>query len=165
MSLPSQQYSPWDCSTIPKLQLPAPMPSRRPAFLPSIGLALARIVWLSFHLCCHRSAVSLSASNISILTQTIAPLMGLDPSFSFPTHLRVALVLLTLPFSPLRPSSYWVLNGSIYSFPLIRSSSLLSAGVLHARLSEGVSLMYPWREMHSTSTYFSALSFSLLYCF
>nr|XP_020772408.1 DNA-directed RNA polymerase I subunit RPA43 isoform X1 [Odocoileus virginianus texanus] len=27
------QPSPWDCSTIPKLQLPAAMPSRRPAFL------------------------------------------------------------------------------------------------------------------------------------
>ena len=44
LSLPSQQYSPWDCSTIPKLHLPATMPSRRPAFLPSIGMALARIV-------------------------------------------------------------------------------------------------------------------------
>ena len=39
-----------------------------------------------------------------------------------------------LLFFPLAPSSYWVLHGSIYSFPLVRYSCLLSAGVLHALL-------------------------------
>ena len=39
----------------------------------------------SFHLGCHRSAVSLSALNISPLTQTIAPMWGSDLWFSFPT--------------------------------------------------------------------------------
>ena len=49
-------------------------------------------VWLrqglsdSFHLGCHRSAVSLSALNVSPLTQTVAPLWGSDPCFSSPTH-------------------------------------------------------------------------------
>ena len=42
---------------------------------------------------------------------------------------------------PLVPSSYWVLRGSAYSFPLVRSSRLLSAGVLHALLCLKV---YSW---------------------
>ena len=87
LSLHSQQQpSPWHCSTVANLQLPATAPSRRPAFLPGICMAVARIVWFSFHLCCHRSAVSLSALNVSSLTQSIAPLWGLDPCFSSPTR-------------------------------------------------------------------------------
>ena len=82
--LSQQQPSHWDCSTVPKLQLPATAPSRRPTFLPSICMAVARTVWFSFHLGCHRSAVSPSALNVSPLTQTIAPLWGSDPCFSSP---------------------------------------------------------------------------------
>ena len=44
-------------------------------------------------------------------------------------------------FFPLVPLSYQVLRGSIYSFPLVRSSCLLSAGVLHALLCLKV---YSW---------------------
>ena len=77
LSLHSQQQpSHWDCSTIPKHQLPATAPSRRPAFLPSMCMAVASAVWFSLHLGCHRSAVSGSAFNVSPLTQTIAPLWG-----------------------------------------------------------------------------------------
>ena len=47
------------------------------------------------HLGCHRSAVSLSALNVSPLTQTIALMWGSDPSFSSP------LVAYGLPFLPL----------------------------------------------------------------
>ena len=39
-----QQPSPWDCSTIPKLQLPAAAPSRKPAFLSWVCTAAARTV-------------------------------------------------------------------------------------------------------------------------
>ena len=74
------------CSTIPKLQLPSAAPSRRPVFLSGVCLAAASTVWFSFHLGCHRSAVSLSALNVSPLTQTIAPMWGLDPCFSSPTR-------------------------------------------------------------------------------
>ena len=49
---------------------------------------------------CHRSAISLSALNVSPLTQTIAPMWGLDPCFSSPHLLRGGPVLLTLLFSP-----------------------------------------------------------------
>ena len=67
-----QQPSPWDCSTIPKLQVPATAPS-------GVCMAAARAVRFSFHLSCHRSTVSLSALNVSPLSQTIAPLWGTVP--------------------------------------------------------------------------------------
>ena len=53
--------------------------------------------------------------------------------------LRTGPVLLTLLFSPLVPSSYQVFRGSIYSFPLVRYSCPLSAGVLHVLLCLKVS--------------------------
>ena len=80
-----QQPSPWDWSTIPNPQLPASVPSRGPASLSGICMAAARTVWFSPHLGCHRSAISLSALNVSPLTQTNALLWGSDPCFSSPT--------------------------------------------------------------------------------
>ena len=81
-----QQPLPWDCSTIPKLHRPAIAPSRGPVSLSNVHMASARTVSLSFHLGCHRSAVSLSALNVSPLSQTVAPMWRLDPCFSSPTH-------------------------------------------------------------------------------
>ena len=65
-----------------------------------------------------------------------------------------------LPVQRLRAWSQ-VLRGSIYSFLLVRYSCLLSTGILHALLclSEGVFLMYPWREMYSMITYSSTIFF------
>ena len=60
--------------------------------------------------------------------------VGIRPLLQFPHLPRAGPVLVTLLFSPLVPSSYRVLRGPIYSFPLVRYSSPLSAGVLHARL-------------------------------
>ena len=80
-----QQPSPWDCSTIPKLQLPAAVPSRGSTSLSRICMAAAKTVWFSFHLCCHRSTLSLLALNASPLTQTIAPMWESDLWFSSPT--------------------------------------------------------------------------------
>ena len=62
------------------------------------------------------------------------PYVGIGPLLPFPDPLRAGPVLLTLLFFPLVPSSYWVLHGSTYSFPLVRYSFLLSADVLHALL-------------------------------
>ena len=59
---------------------------------------------------------------------------GSDLCFSSPNPLRAGPVLLTLLFFPLVPLSYWVLRDSMYYFPLVRYSCLLSAGVLHALL-------------------------------
>ena len=62
------------------------------------------------------------------------PDVGLVPMFKFPYPLRAGPVLLTLLFFPLVPLSYRVLHDSIYSFPLVRYSCLLSTGILHALL-------------------------------
>ena len=62
------------------------------------------------------------------------PDVGIGPLLQFPHPPRVGPALLSLPFSPLVSSSYQVLRGSMYSFPLVRYSCLHSAGVLHALL-------------------------------
>ena len=69
------------------------------------------------------------------------PNVGIRPLLQFPHLPRAGPVLLTLLFFPLVPLSYRVLGGSIYSFPLARSSYPLSAGVLHALLCLKV---YSW---------------------
>ena len=69
------------------------------------------------------------------------PDMGIGHLLQFPRPLRAGPVLLTLLFFPLVPLSYQVLRGSMYSFPLVRSSCLLSAGVLHVLLCLKV---YSW---------------------
>ena len=63
-----------------------------------------------------------------------SPDVGIRPLLQFPHPPRAGPGLLTLLFFPLVPSSYRVLHGSMYSFPLVRYSCLLSAGVLHALL-------------------------------
>ena len=62
------------------------------------------------------------------------PALGIGPLLQFPYPMKVGPGLLTLLFFPLVPSSYQVLHGSIYSFPLVRYFCQLSAGVLHALL-------------------------------
>ena len=69
------------------------------------------------------------------------PTVGIGPLLQFPHLLRAGPVRLTFLFFPLVSSSYWVVHGSIYSFPLVRSSCPLSAGVLHALLCLKV---YSW---------------------
>ena len=81
------------------------------------------------------------------------PNMGIGPLLHFPHPPRAGSVLLTLLFFPLVPSSYQVLRGSMYSFPLVRYSCPLSPGVLHALLCLKVySYLYLWRKMYCTST-------------
>ena len=62
------------------------------------------------------------------------PNVGIGARLQFPYPPRTGPVLLTLLFFPLVPSSYRVLHDSIYSFPLVRYSWLLSTDVLHALL-------------------------------
>ena len=79
-SVHSQQHpSLWDHSTFPKLQLTATLPSRGLLSLSGVSMAVARTICFLLHLGCHRSAVSLSALNVSPLTQTIALMWGSDP--------------------------------------------------------------------------------------
>ena len=69
------------------------------------------------------------------------PDVGIGLMLQFPHLPRAGPVLLTLLFFPLVPSCYWLLHGSIYSFPLVRYSCPLSAGVRHAFLCLKV---YSW---------------------
>ena len=69
------------------------------------------------------------------------PWCVIGPLLQFPHSPRAGPVLLTLLFFPLVPSSYQVLHGSIYSFPLVKYSCLLPAGVLHTFLCLKV---YSW---------------------
>ena len=64
----------------------------------------------------------------------------------FPHLPRAGPVLLTLLLYPLLPSSCRALCGSIYSFPLVRFSYLLAAGVLHALLGLKVYSRCIWGE-------------------
>ena len=92
------------------------------------------------------------------------PAVGIGPLLLFPHPLRAGPILLTLLFFPLVPSSYGVLHGSIYPFPLVRYSWPLSAGVLHTLLCLKV---YSWcihgERLYSTSTYSSAMLFSFFF--
>ena len=151
-----QQPSPWNCSAIPKLQLPATAPSRRPVFLSGICMAVARTVWFSFHLGYHRSAVSLLVLNWlrqsphwwDWTPASVSPSQGR----SSPGNSSVF---------PLVPPPYRILHSSIYSFPLVRSFCPLSAGVLPALLCLKV---YSWcihgERCTPLSTYSSAILFS-----
>ena len=148
-----QQPSPWHCSTIPKFPFPAAVPSRWPAYLSGLCMAVARTVWFSFHLGCHRSAVSLSALNVSPLTQTVALLWNWTPaSVPLPTKGRSSPTN-TLVFPPksfILPSFAWVYiffsTGQVLLSALHCCSECTSG-------SEGVFPMYPWRQMYSMSTY------------
>ena len=90
------------------------------------------------------------------------PAVGIGPLLQFPHLLRAGPVLLTLPF--FSPSSFILLSFAwVYLFfsagqVLLSAFSWCSACT---SVSGGVSLMYPWRRMYSTSTYSSAILFSL----
>ena len=135
LSLHSQQQPlPWDFFTILKLQLPTAAPSWGPAFLSQVWMTVARTVWFSFHLGCHRSVVSLSALSVSLLTQTIASCGDQTPA-SVPPPPDGRSSPTTTPVFP--TSSFVLLRFawfSLYSFPLVRYSCLLSTGVLHVLL-------------------------------
>ena len=133
-----QQPSPWDCSTIPKLQLPATAPYRGLAFLSGVCMAAVRTVWFSFHLGCHRSAVSLSALNVSPLTQTISPMWGSDPCFSSPIRSSPTNTLVFPPSSFILPSFAWYCIFFSTSQVLLFALSWCSACT---SVSEGVFLM------------------------
>ena len=82
---------------------------------------------------CRLPQISCFTVSLKCFSSDSDPLCGDRTPASVPPPLRAGPVLLTLLFF-LIPSSYRVLCGSTYSFPLVRCSCLLSAGVLHALL-------------------------------
>ena len=119
LSLHSQQQpSPWDCSTIPKLHLPATASSRGPASLSGVriyGCGKDCLILIPFRLpqirCFTLSLKCFSSDSDSY------PEVGIRPLLQFPHLPGAGPVLLTFLFISLVPSSYRVLCGSIYSFP------------------------------------------------
>ena len=140
---------------IPKLQLPTAAPSRGSTSLSGVCMAAARTVWFSFHLGCHKSAVSLSALNVSPLTQTNCPNVGIGPLLQFPqlpakgksspTNTSVF-----PPSSFVLPSFVWVYIFFSTGQVLLSTLSWCSACT---SVFEGVFLMYLWREIYSMSIY------------
>ena len=88
------------------------------------------------------------------------PDVGIGPLLQFPHLLRARPVLLTLLFHP--PSSFILLSFAwfyiFFSTGQVLLSTLSGCSACTS-VSEGVFLMYPWREMYSTSTYSSAILF------
>ena len=136
--LNQQQPSPWDHFTIPKLHIPV-----RGVYvwgndcLILIPFRLPQINCFPLSLKCFSS------------DSDSWPPVGIGPLLQFPHLPRTGPVLLTLLISPQVPSLYRVLRGSIYYFPLVRSSCLLSDGVLQARLCLRCILnVYVERDVH-----------------
>ena len=151
LSLRSQQQpSPWDCATIPKLQLSATVPSRGLRPCPGyVWLQQGLLILIPFG----RPQVSCFTFSLKRFSSDSdsCPSVGIGPLPQLPHPPRAGPVLLTLLFLPPIPSSYLVLPGSVNSF-LVRSSCPLSACPPRTSESEGVFLTYPWREVCSLSS-------------
>ena len=109
LSLPlcsQQQPSLWDCSTIPKLQLPAAAPSSRLVSLSGEcnGYGKDCLILIPFRLP-QISCFTLSLKCFSPDSDN-CPSVGIRPLLQFLHPLRAGPVLLTLLFFPLVPLSY-----------------------------------------------------------
>ena len=154
-----QQPSPGDCSTIPKLQLPATAPSKGPVSLTGIHMygcgkdCLILIAFMLPQISCFTFSLKYFSSD-----SNNCPDVGIRSLLQFPHPPRAGPVLLTLPPSSLiLPSFAWFYIFFSTGQVLLSALSWCSACT---SMSEGVFLMYPWREMHSTSTYSSSILFS-----
>ena len=134
LSLHSQQQPlPWDCSTILKLQFPK-LQLIQGTSIPvlymyvCVKVCLILIPFRLPQISCFILSLKCFSSD-----SDCCPDVGIGPLLQFPYPLKAGPVLVTLLFFPLVPSSYQVLRGSIYSFPLVRYSCLLTV-VLHALL-------------------------------
>ena len=144
-----QQPSSWDCSTIPKLQLPDTATSRVCMAVARTGLTLPQISCFTLSFTCFSS------------DSDSCPSVVIGPLLQFPHPPRAGPFLLTLLVFPLVPSPNGVLRGSLYIFSTDHVFlSALSWCSACTSGSEGVFLMYLWREMYSMSTYSSAILFS-----
>ena len=126
-----QQPSPWDHATLPKLQSQQLRLPGDPVWH-MYGCGKDCLILIPFRLP-QISCFTLSLKCFSSDSDD-CPDVGTAPLLQFQHPLRAGLVLATLLLFPQVPSSYRVLHGSMYSFPLVRYSCLLSAGVLHALL-------------------------------
>ena len=156
LSLHSQQRpSPWGPSTIPTIQLPATEPSRGPVTLSGLSMAAARTLFMLPQISCFTLSLECFSSDSDNCLD-----VGIKPLLLFSHPLRASPVLRTLLFFPssfVLPSFAWFYIFFSSGQVLLSSLSWCSACI---SVSEGVFLLYPWREMYSTSTYSSTILFS-----
>ena len=146
-----QQTSPWDCPTVA-------VPSGKHASLSGVLVAATRIlcvILISFGL----SQISCFAPSLSCFSsgcgnRTPASVPPLAEGRSSPT---------SSPFFP--PTSFILLSFAwpykFFSGGQVLLSALSFLCSASPSVSEGVFLMYPWRERYSTSTYFPAILFKV----
>ena len=162
LSLCSQQQpSPWDCSTIPKLQLPAAVPSRGPASLSRVyGChkdCLILILFMLQQIICFTLSLKCFSSDSGFFRygdQTPA-------SVPLPAEGRSS-----PPKTPVFPPSSFILLSFawfciFFSIGQVILSALSWCSACTS-VSEDVFLMYLCREVYSTSTYSSVILFSPL---
>ena len=153
----STEPSPWNWSTVSELQLPAAVPSRGPAFLSGMyGYGKECLILIPFRLP-QISCFTLSLKCFSSDSDN-CPAVGIRPLLQFPHLLRVGPVLLILLFLP---PSFFVLPNFSWFYILFSTGQVILSALSWCSactsVSEGVFLMYPWREMYSASTYSSAI--------
>ena len=141
-----QQTSPWDCSTIPMLQLPATVPSRGSVSLSRVHMAPVRIIcviFIPFRLS-HISCFTLSFKCFSSVPKNCPDGRDQTPvPFPPPTKGRSSSSLSSFPSTSFAlPSFVWFCiffsSGQVL-LPTLRGCSGSSS------VSKGVYLMYPWR--------------------
>ena len=153
-----QQPLPWGCSTIPKLQLPTALPSRGPVSLSVVcdcgKDCLILIPFRPPQISCFTLTLKYFSSDPDSCSH-----VGIGHRLQFSHLLRAGPGLLTLLFFPLVLSSYQILWFYIFlstGHVLLSGLSWCSASI---SVSEGVFLMYLWRETYSMSSYCSAILF------
>ena len=152
-----QQPSPWDCSTIPQLQLSATASSRGPASLSRVCMAAARtLILIPFRLpqiSCFTLSLKCFSSDSDNCPDVGIRVLPPAKVRSSPTNTPVF-----LPGSFTLPSFAWFYiffsAGQVLLFALSWCSACTS-------VSEGVVLMHPWKEKCSMSTYSSVILFSI----
>ena len=85
-------------------------------------------------------------SNASLLSWSIDLMGGSLPCLCSPIPGCRSGLIHSPPHSPSFPSTYWFVPGSIYSFPVIRDSAILSWCSVRISAYEAVFLMCPWRD-------------------
>ena len=123
---------------LPKLQLPTIVPSRGPAFLSRVCMAVARTVWVSFYLGCQRSAVWLSALNVSPLTQTSTGSQRVGHDWSDPEHVETRFLF------PVAALPSWELSVKMAQCKVCRVTDCSVPGVM--ALSESPPVAPMWRS-------------------
>ena len=166
--IPSIHLSAVNSSPCPGIAPQSPNSSSQQLCLPEdqllsgVHMAAARTVWFSFHLGCHSSAVSLSALNVSPLTQTIA-LCGDRIPASVPSPAEGRSSPTNTPVFP--PGSF-ILQSFVWFYIFFSTGQVLLSALSWfsacTSVSKGIFLMYLWRQVLLNHLLLHYLALSML---